>query len=47
MEENKDRYEYAEQYLEVLNRWGNGYFSIVDYNHNVVMYLQQYTDGHW
>ena len=44
IEENKDMYEHAEQYLEVLNRWGNGDFSMVDYDHNVVMYLQHSKD---
>lgn len=44
IEENKELYEHAEIYLDVLNRWGNGNFSTVDYDHNVVMYLQHSKD---
>lgn len=40
VEENKDDLEHDETYLEVLNRWKKGDFSIVDYDHNVVKYLQ-------
>ncbi|AMQ06714.1 DUF6241 domain-containing protein [Sporosarcina psychrophila] len=47
VEENKGKYEHADAYLEVLNRWGNGDFSMVDYDHNLVMYLQhsKLSDG--
>jgi uncharacterized protein YbcI len=44
VEENKDKFEHDETYLEILNRWREGDFSIVDYDHNVLMYIQsQYT----
>ena len=45
VEENKGRYEHADAYLEVLNRWGNGDFSMVDYDHNLVMYSTLKTFG--
>lgn len=47
VEENKGKYEHADDYLDVLNRWGNGDFSMVDYDHNLVMYLQhsKHPDG--
>ena len=42
--ENKEQYEYVDDYLAILNRWGNGDFSTVDYDHNVVMYRQHSKD---
>ena len=40
VEENKDVYEYREQYLDVLNRWKLGDFSSVDQDHNDLWFLQ-------
>ena len=40
VEENKDKYEHYENYLDILNRWKKGDFSKVDHDHNVLMYIQ-------
>lgn len=47
VEENKDKYEHYETYLDILNRWKKGDFSTVDYDHNVLMYIQgsKYVGG--
>jgi len=42
--ENKEQYEYVDDYLAILTRWENGDFSTVDYDHNVVMYRQHTKD---
>jgi len=44
VEENKDTFEHDETYLEILNRWREGDFSMVDHDHNLLVYIQsQYT----
>ncbi|WP_324728163.1 DUF6241 domain-containing protein [Lysinibacillus fusiformis] len=45
VEENKDNYEYSEQYLDVLNRWKLGDFSSVDQDHNDLWFLQGSKQG--
>ncbi|MGA3600172.1 DUF6241 domain-containing protein [Lysinibacillus agricola] len=40
VEENKDKYERHETYLDILKRWKKGDFSIVDDDHNVLMRMQ-------
>ncbi|KEK09270.1 hypothetical protein EP18_24005 [Lysinibacillus sphaericus] len=45
VEENKDVYEYSEQYLDVLNRWKLGDFSSVDQDHNDLWFLQGSKQG--
>lgn len=47
VEENKDEYEHHEIYLDILKRWNEGDFSSVDYDHNVLMYIQRskYVSG--
>ena len=47
VEENKNKFEHAETYLEILNRWKQGDFSLVDYEHNKIMFIQgtKSTDG--
>lgn len=40
VEENKDKYEHYETYLDVLKRWKKGDFSTVDKDHNVLMHIQ-------
>ncbi|WP_338651242.1 DUF6241 domain-containing protein [Lysinibacillus sp. Y5S-8] len=45
VEENKDDYEYSEQYLDVLNRWKLGDFSSVDQDHNDIWFLQGSKQG--
>lgn len=40
VEENKDKFEYGELYLEMLNRWKKGDFSTADLDHNTLMYIQ-------
>ncbi|MFJ8066912.1 DUF6241 domain-containing protein [Psychrobacillus sp. NPDC096426] len=40
VEENKDKYEHYENYLDILKRWKKGDFSKVDHDHNVLMYIQ-------
>lgn len=47
VEENKNDFEHDETYLEILNRWKKGDFSLVDYEHNKIMFIQgsKSTDG--
>ena len=40
VEENKDKYEHSDKYLDILKRWKQGDFTTVDYDHNVVMDIQ-------
>lgn len=40
VEENKEKYEHYETYLDVLKRWKKGDFSKVDEEHNVLMHIQ-------
>ncbi|QDP99632.1 hypothetical protein FOH38_03125 [Lysinibacillus fusiformis] len=40
VEENKDKYEHHETYLDILKRWKKGDFSTVDDDHNVLMRIQ-------
>ncbi|WP_223555687.1 DUF6241 domain-containing protein [Lysinibacillus sphaericus] len=40
LEENKDKYERHETYLDILKRWKKVDFSIVDDDHNVLMRMQ-------
>jgi len=41
VEENKDKYERHETYLDILKRWKKVDFSIVDDDHNVLMRMQE------
>jgi len=45
VEENKDKYEHYETYLDILKRWKKGDFSTVDDDHNVVMHIQGTKSG--
>ena len=45
VEQNKDMYEYASIYLDILNRWSNNDFSQVDNDHNEIWDLQNGTIG--
>lgn len=40
VEENKGDFEHDETYLDILNRWKKGDFSMVDHDHNKLMYIQ-------
>jgi hypothetical protein len=40
VEENKDKYERHETYLDILKRWKKVDFSIVDDDHNVLMRIR-------
>ncbi|QFF99359.1 hypothetical protein PB01_11285 [Psychrobacillus glaciei] len=45
VEENKDKYEHYETYLDILKRWKKGDFSTVDNDHNVLMRIQGSKTG--
>ncbi|TKC13791.1 DUF6241 domain-containing protein [Robertmurraya kyonggiensis] len=45
VEKNRDKYEYASIYLDILERWGNNDFSQVDHDHNQIWDLQNGTIG--
>lgn len=45
VEQNKDKYENASIYLDILNRWSNNDFSQVDHDHNQIWDLQNGTIG--
>ncbi|MGE7999683.1 DUF6241 domain-containing protein [Lysinibacillus sp. NPDC093190] len=44
VEENKDKYEHDDKYLEILKCWKMGDFSTVDDDHNVMMRVQGSKD---
>ncbi|MFJ5770175.1 DUF6241 domain-containing protein [Psychrobacillus sp. NPDC093180] len=45
VEENKDKYKYYQEYLDILKRWKKGDFSTVDDDHNVLMHIQGTKTG--
>ncbi|MEK4488025.1 DUF6241 domain-containing protein [Psychrobacillus sp. FSL H8-0484] len=45
VEENKDKYEHYEIYLDILKRWKKGDFSKVDNDHNSMMSIQGSKTG--
>ncbi|MEK4485675.1 DUF6241 domain-containing protein [Psychrobacillus sp. FSL H8-0484] len=45
VEENKDKYEHYETYLDILKRWKKGDFSKVDNDHNALMSIQGSKTG--
>lgn len=45
VEENKNGYETADQYLSILNRWKEGNFNLVDNDHNEMWRLQERWEG--
>ncbi|RTR35986.1 hypothetical protein EKG37_00035 [Robertmurraya yapensis] len=45
VEQNKEDYENASIYLDILNRWSNNDFSQVDHDHNKIWDLQNGTIG--
>ncbi|MEK4129725.1 DUF6241 domain-containing protein [Solibacillus sp. FSL W8-0474] len=40
VEENEDVYEHGDKYLDILKRWRQGDFAMVDVDHNVMMQVQ-------
>ncbi|WP_053486027.1 DUF6241 domain-containing protein [Lysinibacillus sp. FJAT-14745] len=44
VEENKDKFEHNDKYLDILKRWKKGDFSTVDDDHNVMMRVQGTKD---
>ncbi|MFT9818253.1 DUF6241 domain-containing protein [Lysinibacillus sp. NPDC056185] len=45
VEENKDGYEHSDKYLDILNRWKQGDFKMVDKDHNDMWFIQGTKEG--